>query len=125
MIAFFLPPRLPPPPPPQVRERLRPAMRRRVRLGLGINNSKLCGCALIDIVDYDEYLAAFAPLWPSVRLGCYCMWHARRCRCTLVSLVLWQPAGLAAKMSCLPTGRSRPEGSLPPVRALVRRFPAD
>ena len=26
-----------------------------------------CGCVLIDIVNYDEYLAAFAPLWPSVR----------------------------------------------------------
>ena len=39
----------------------------RVRLGLGINNSKLCGCALIDVVNYDEYLAQFAPLWPSIQ----------------------------------------------------------
>ena len=55
--------------PLQVRERLargRPDLPSRVKLGLGINNSKLCGCVLIDIVDYNEYLAAFAPLWPSV-----------------------------------------------------------
>jgi hypothetical protein len=52
-----------------VRDRLgrgRPDLPSRVKLGLGINNSKLCGCVLIDIVDYNEYLAAFAPLWPSV-----------------------------------------------------------
>ncbi|PSC70429.1 acetyltransferase, partial [Micractinium conductrix] len=49
-----------------VRDRLRPDLQGRVKLGLGINNSKLCGCVLIDIVNYDEYLAAFAPLWPSM-----------------------------------------------------------
>ncbi|KAI7835519.1 hypothetical protein COHA_010593 [Chlorella ohadii] len=49
-----------------VRDRLRPAVRNKVRLGLGINNSKLCGCVLIDIVDYNDYLRAFAPLWPSI-----------------------------------------------------------
>jgi hypothetical protein len=54
----------------QVRQRIaqaRPELAGRVRLGLGINNSKLCGCVLIDIVDYDEYLAEFEPLWPQVR----------------------------------------------------------
>ncbi|PRW45181.1 hypothetical protein C2E21_6228 [Chlorella sorokiniana] len=49
-----------------VRDRLRPELRDRVRLGLGINNSKLCGCVLIDIIDYNDYLRAFAPLWPSI-----------------------------------------------------------
>jgi hypothetical protein len=45
----------------------RPALAGRIKLGLGINNSKLCGCVLIDVVNYDDYLAQFAPLWPSVR----------------------------------------------------------
>ncbi|KAL4423381.1 hypothetical protein ABPG77_004312 [Micractinium sp. CCAP 211/92] len=53
-----------------VRDRVsngRPDLRYRVLLGLGINNSKLCGCVLIDVVNYDDYLAAFAPLWPSIQ----------------------------------------------------------
>ncbi|KAI3426387.1 hypothetical protein D9Q98_008758 [Chlorella vulgaris] len=52
-----------------VRQRIaqaRPELAGRVRLGLGINNSKLCGCVLIDIVDYDEYLAEFEPRWPQI-----------------------------------------------------------
>lgn len=49
-----------------VRERfaaMRPELRGRLKLGLGINNSKLCGCILIDVLDYNEYLSKFAPLW--------------------------------------------------------------
>ena len=47
------PPSSQPHPSKQVRERVsrgRPDLRRRVLLGMGINNSKLCGCVLIDIV---------------------------------------------------------------------------
>eukprot|EP00887_Chlorella_sp_A99_P004275 scaffold15.g4275.t1 len=39
----------------------------RVQLGFGINNSKLCGCVLADVVDYDVYLEEFAKLWPSMQ----------------------------------------------------------
>lgn len=34
---------------------------------LALFPSKLCGCVLIDIIDYNDYLRAFAPLWPTVR----------------------------------------------------------
>lgn len=107
-----------PPAAHQVRARARPGPR--ISIGLGINNSKLCGCVLIDIgellyfvawwgdgtggtpahyptahppthriashaspcmskVDYDEYLRAFDPLWPSVS-----------------SVACWPAAGLAS-----------------------------
>ena len=53
---------------------MRPELRGRLKLGLGINNSKLCGCILVDVLDYNEYLSKFAPLWPQA-----CALPARAC----------------------------------------------
>jgi hypothetical protein len=69
----------------QVRERFEGARLEatgRLRLGLGINNSKLCGCVFPEIVNYDEYLAAFAQRWPQARAralrGAGCWLRGRR-----------------------------------------------
>lgn len=43
-----------------------------LRLGLGINNSKLCGCVFPEIVNYDEYLAAFGQRWPEESIDGTC-----------------------------------------------------
>ena len=38
-------------------------------VGLGLNNAKLCGCILVDIVDQRQYLARFPAAFDAVKSG--------------------------------------------------------
>jgi hypothetical protein len=40
-----------------------------VRIGVGINNAKLCGCILVPLVDQREYLARFPQAFEAVKSG--------------------------------------------------------